>query len=85
MNGSFIKRILSIIEALKEGLRVVTSILIAWLLTDGVIGTIVSLYGGQLSVTERAMLVSILTPLVRSIDRYIHVNPDISSKGFLPK
>lgn len=75
----------SLLEALKEILRLVVSTVIGYLLMEGVVDSLVVIYGGKLDPTQKTLITGLLMSIVRAIDRYIHVNPKLDSKGFLPQ
>ena len=59
-------------EALKEFGRVLLLGLVSWLLTEGVIGSIVNALGGSLDVTTKSVLVGIITSALKSADKWLH-------------
>lgn len=62
-----------ILEALKEGARVVILGLVSWLLTVGVLDSIIgSLSGTYFDPTTKMILVGFITSILRSIDSWLH-------------
>ncbi len=80
-------------EAFKEFLRVIFSDLVP--MTIMVLGLIYLGFNPETGVAIKWTIIKVaiygsfvkllIQALTRASDRYIHVNPDIESKGFLPK
>ncbi len=77
-------KLYALVEMLFEMARLIVSSVIGFALTEGVIATLVNYYGVTIDPTIRIIVIGLVTSVIRGIDRYIHVDTSIDSKGFLP-
>lgn len=71
-------------EAAKEILRYVVSGLVAWLMSEGVIAGLVALFGSGMKPEVQLLFVTVVSLIIRGIDKYVHANPETDSKGVIP-
>lgn len=62
----------SFIEGVKEFFRISIIAGISYLLTAGVLASIISLFGAHLSVEQQAAIVTVLTFILKSVDKWLH-------------
>jgi hypothetical protein len=62
-----------IIEGLKEGLRIVILSVVSYLLTDGVIQTVIGwLWGGKMDATQITLVSGLVLSVLKSIDKWAY-------------
>jgi len=62
-----------LIEAIKEPLRYLLMAVVSYLLTEGVLNTIlIRVFGTQLDATAVALITGLLIAVLRGIDKYLH-------------
>lgn len=63
----------SLIEALKEGGRLLLLAVVSYVLTEGLVGMSVEYFlGTQIDITTKTQLVALLTTGLRALDKYLH-------------
>ncbi len=75
-----------LIKTLKEVGRYVVSGITAWLLTEGVVAGLVLLLGQKFKIDDnaQAIIVIVMTNVIRAIDKYVHESPTIKADGVIP-
>jgi len=63
----------SLIEALKEGGRLLLLAVVSYVLTEGLIDLAIEYFiGAKIDLTTKAQLVGLLTTALRAVDKYLH-------------
>ena len=62
----------SLLEAIKEGGRLVLLAFVSYLLTEGVLDAIVAYFGGQLDAVTKVQIIGLATTALRALDKYMH-------------
>lgn len=62
----------SLLDALKEGGRLVLLALVSYLLTEGVLDAIVGYFGVQLDAVTKVQIIGLATTGLRMLDKYLH-------------
>lgn len=62
----------SFIESAKEFSRIVLFAVVSWLLTEGVLDWLFSIFGGSLDPVSKIQLIGFSTMILRTVDKYMH-------------
>lgn len=74
----------TLIEALKEGGRVVLIAVVSYLLTEGVVLGLVNATGVQIDLATKTIAVGLLTTVLKSVDKMLHEQAkNTDNKGYL--
>lgn len=64
-------------KALLEGARVIVLALVSYLLTEGVVAVIIEyVFGVRLDATVKTVIVGLITTVLKSIDKYLHLESE---------